>query len=288
MINVFDSRTWTGLGGSGESVAVMDDRPDLKQRDTNTSAPTKAVQNLKPLKGAPIPDSPVDAMRDEAMKEYAELAEYVGIMPPDLGIEAFKNFLRSSGITVFQLADVVTYMDAKAAKESKEQSGWQWRPLRAKDDRVGLSFGTRATRGVSDRFSGNAGAIIPGSDYYDGPTIVSAAEQRDQWNSMRNQGFMRSGPEEFQDRRTAASSRPYDRTIPLHAVRKVAQIEKGFKGDVAFFVCDYQLAPAIQYPDPFLMAVVPNPQVRLGVGRFIIDFWDEPGFGIEHMVKTDL
>jgi len=39
------------------------------------------------------------------------------------------------------------------------------------------------------------------------------------------------------------------------------------------------------YPDPFLMAVVPNPNLARGIGRFVIDFWDEPGFGIEHMLK---
>lgn len=46
-------------------------------------------------------------------------------------------------------------------------------------------------------------------------------------------------------------------------------------------------APAFR-ADPFLMAVVPNAKVREGVGRFIIDFWDEPGFGIDQMLKSDL
>jgi hypothetical protein len=47
-----------------------------------------------------------------------------------------------------------------------------------------------------------------------------------------------------------------------------------------------------QYPpqphlraDPFLMAVIPNDQLGAGVGRFVIDFWDEPGFGIASMLK---
>ncbi len=38
-------------------------------------------------------------------------------------------------------------------------------------------------------------------------------------------------------------------------------------------------------PDPFLMAVIPNSAVAHGKGRFIIDVWDEPGFGISRMVK---
>jgi hypothetical protein len=38
-------------------------------------------------------------------------------------------------------------------------------------------------------------------------------------------------------------------------------------------------------PDPFLMAVIPNPELEHGKGRFVIDVWDEPGFGIGSMVK---
>lgn len=79
--------------------------------------------------------------------------------------------------------------------------------------------------------------------------------------------------------------RVYDKIIPLHALRKVGAIESEFKkAPVHFFVCDYALAPQIEYPDPFLLAVVPNTKLSTGVGRFVIDFWDEPGFGIEQML----
>jgi hypothetical protein len=33
------------------------------------------------------------------------------------------------------------------------------------------------------------------------------------------------------------------------------------------------------------MAVIPNKAVAGGRGRFVIDFWDEPGFGIDKQVK---
>ena len=40
-------------------------------------------------------------------------------------------------------------------------------------------------------------------------------------------------------------------------------------------------------PDPFLMAVIPNGDVGYGVGTFIIDVWDEPGFGLEQRLKPN-
>ena len=82
-----------------------------------------------------------------------------------------------------------------------------------------------------------------------------------------------------------SSGSPYDKLIPIHALRKVAETEKEYADPVAFFVCDYAPAPHIEHPDPFLMAVVNNARLAQGVGRFIIDFWDEPGFGIEQMMK---
>ncbi len=84
-----------------------------------------------------------------------------------------------------------------------------------------------------------------------------------------------------------AESKVYVRTIPLHALKKMARIEKEFGiGKVGFLVTDYVTEPhVVIQPDPFLMAVVPNVGVAKGVGRFIIDVWDEPGFGISQMMK---
>ncbi len=77
---------------------------------------------------------------------------------------------------------------------------------------------------------------------------------------------------------------PYDKLVPIHALRKVAEIERDFREPVSFFVCDYAPAPHIEHPDPFLMVVVNNERLSKGVGRFVIDFWDEPGFGLEQML----
>ena len=32
------------------------------------------------------------------------------------------------------------------------------------------------------------------------------------------------------------------------------------------------------------MAVINNPQLAKGVGRFVIDFWDEPGFELDQQL----
>lgn len=84
---------------------------------------------------------------------------------------------------------------------------------------------------------------------------------------------------------SAANMGSYNLPVPMHALQKVQAIEEGTRESyrnqrVAFFVTDY--APKPQYqPDPFLMAMVPVVREgRSGWDRFIIDFWDEPGFGI--------
>lgn len=77
----------------------------------------------------------------------------------------------------------------------------------------------------------------------------------------------------------------YDKVVPLHALKRVSMIEKEFgRGPILFAVSDYQTKPHV-LPDPFLMAIIPNQRLHEGIGRFVIDVWDEPGFGIEEMVK---
>lgn len=224
-----------------------------------------------PVKSAKLERKPADPKGDAYLNEYAELASAIGIMPPDLGIESFKAFLIAHDLPIYSLTEVVAYMDNIAARESKEAAGWEWRPLRQKDDEhLDLHFGRQARRG-RDEYGNrtNAADIVAGSDYYSGPTERMYVDDRGNQKITRDRG----------------TGRVYNRTIPLHAVRRVALIEREHKGPVAFFVSDYALAPAIQYPDPFLMVVVPNPKAHLGEGRFVIDFWDEPGFGIDKMLK---
>lgn len=218
--------------------------------------------------------------RDDFMSEYAELAGLVGVPCPDDTIEAFKAFLRAQDWGVFSLPEVIAYMDKKAAAESKDMAGWHWCPLREKDNVDGASFGTQGSA-KSSRAQWEMGASsdknvvrIPASDFYVGPA------------DQIHYGHSGSGQMHAQKYRSAPSALPYDKTVPLHALRKVAKIEKEFpkKKAVSFFVCDYAPAPHIEYPDPFLMAVIKNDKLASGVGRFILDFWDEPGFGMEQML----
>lgn len=242
-----------------------------------------------PVKSAKLQQRPADPKGDAYLAEYAELAGAIGIMPPDLAIESFKAFMVEHDLPIYSLSEVIAYMDAKAAKESKDKCGWEWRPLREKDHFEGASFGRRAER-TGNRQSEEI-ITVSASDYYLGPVRVfprrqgsmmfmqgTTAEQMqsyaEQQEKMEKEGYLQP-----------ASSTPYDHTIPLHAVRRVALIEKECAIKPKFFVCDYALAPLVTYPDPFLMAVVPNKNLHKGEGRFVIDFWDEPGFGIDKMLK---
>lgn len=229
-----------------------------------SEAPIPEVVPRPPLPSNRLTRKPADPKHEAYLAEYAELATVIGVKPPDLAIEEFKALLLVHDLPVFSLHEVVAYMDKKAAQESKHKAGWEWRPLRDKDHLPKLAFGRAAGRKGS-----GGGDVTPASDYYSGAPRGYV---------QINDGF---------EAITHTEMRPqtYDRTIPLHALRRVALIEREHEGPVAFFVSDYALAPEIRYPDPFLMAVIPNVDVSNGTGRFVIDFWDEPGFGIEQMLK---
>lgn len=243
---------------SADAIAVLESRP-VHMR----AAVRPALSQIKLEKHV------ADARQEDYLKEYAELAILTGVAPPDLGIESLKAILVRHDIPIFDLHEVVAYMDAKAEKESNERAGWEWMPLRERDKQhLHIKFG-RAPKGADLRYDPPR-PVIPGSDFYEGPSETTY--------------FNRDSNETSVDR-APGSGRVYNRTIPLHALRRVATIEKEHPGNVAFFVSDYALAPHVIYPDPFLMAVIPNPNAANGTGRFVIDFWDEPGFGIEQMLN---
>lgn len=235
-MGIFNATSWTGRS---DVAAVLE-------------LPKPALRSAK-VAHAPVND-PAGIDRAAMLKEYARLAELTGVVAPDLNIEAFKDYLRQKDWPIFSLPEVIKYMDQKAAQESKDKCGWEWRPLRRQDDLAGaITFGRRARHREGQ-------SIEPASDFYVTPQV-----QRQRYES---------------------NLEPYDRTIPLHALRKVATIASEFKKTpVSFFVSDYAPAPQIEYPDPFLMAVIPNANLAIGTGRFIIDFWDEPGFGLEASLR---
>lgn len=183
------------------------------------------------------------------LSEYATVAASVGIAVPELAIESFVAFMEKHDLPIYDLAEVVAYMDDKAKREGLGY-GWEWLAVRLKDRFPG-QFGRACSRG--DMWGQRADTVTPASDYYAPAT---------QWGD-----------------------RPaYSKTIPMHALKRIALIEKEHDRPVHFMVCDYSTQEHVR-PDPFLMAVVPNPKVGEGIGRFVIDFWDEPGFGIEQMLK---
>ncbi len=194
------------------------------------------------------------AMRSNVayLEEYAEVAAAVGIAPIELQVEAFKDVLHRLDFPVYALKEVVAYMDAKAERESEEKAGWCWKPLRRKDHLPEHAFGIDARR----KGDGWGPVIDPGRDLYNGP------------RQFHNNGC----------------NKIYDLLVPLHALKRIAAIEKVYKERVAFMVSDYVLAKDVPHPDPFLMAVIPNARLNDGMGRFVIDFWDEPGFGIKEML----
>jgi len=63
----------------------------------------------------------VKAETEEYLKEYTELATKAGANVPQLLNECFKRFLNEYDIPVFNLQEVVKYMDSKA-KEGKDRS----------------------------------------------------------------------------------------------------------------------------------------------------------------------
>jgi len=264
----FSSAAWTGKPAPFAS-------PSTPERAAPAQAEV-AVLEHEPLTVEPAPPPYVplryDAVKAEvptfdraALAEYIAVAAEVGVAPADLHVEEFKAYLIDSGMTVFSLATVVQFMDAKSKAEGRGW-GWNWIPLREKD-RVQLYFGTEATRREPTMNWGDTGPKWIGED----------RPASDHYSPYRNMGRMGG----------ASATPSYDKVVPLHALKKVAQIEKAFPHKVAFMVSDYAPAPAFK-ADPFLMAVVPNAGVAGGAGRFVIDVWDEPGFGIEMMLQSDL
>lgn len=185
----------------------------------------------------------------DAFAHYRAVAESIGVASPGMLIEAFRGFLASHHMVVYDLPKVAKYMDAVAARDNITGWGWGWAPVRAKDIISGVAFGQGGFYGGLVTTDGKGGWV---------PARSSAAS-------------------DFFNARVATV---YSHTIPLHALEKIALIEKEFgAGKVAFMVSDYATSGMIR-PDPFLMAVVLSNTIR-DEARFVIDAWDEPGFGLE-------
>lgn len=227
----------------------------------------------------------LNLMSEDMVAEYRKVAAEVGISDQDMLVEEFRIFLAKHDIPTFNLGEVVSYMDELAAKDNPTGFGWHWCPVRAKDADIPLTFGRPAERRHNN--NGYPEIKISSSDFYESHAFQDWHNHgRSGWMVPSNVDQANWRPPSPPDWR-AHPSKAYTRTLPLHALKKVALVEKHFgAGKAAFLVTDYCVAPhVVVNPDPFLMAVIPNSAAAHGKGRFIIDVWDEPGFGIERMLK---
>lgn len=191
-------------------------------------------------------ESPIAALSDSAIAEYAEVASSLGFESSDLTIERFKAFMAKNDLPMYDLKEVVSYMDALAKRDNKSGYGWYWSPMRKADTVKSMRFGVPA----SHEWNGERNIKKAASDYFD----------------------------------TLESKAIYDKAVPLHALKRAQMVTKEFGDQVVFAVSDYATEPHV-LPDPFLLAIIPNKRLKDGIGRFVIDVWDEPGFGIVQMVK---
>lgn len=217
---------------------------DARSNVAVTERPT--VMPPPPLPAKPVGVTPKAEMSLTAIEEYTKVAKEVGVDTSELDVERFKLFMVKHNLPIYDLKTVVNFMDKLAERDNPTGYGWHWLPLREKDKRIFIHFGKPSSQGRQ-----YASAKTAGSDYF---------------NTQSNY------------------ARVYDKRMPLHALKRVALIEKNFVGHVVFAVSDYATHPHIK-PDPFLLAIIPNQSLHEGVGRFVIDVWDEPGFGLDLMLR---
>lgn len=280
------------------------------------AAPSPVIERPRKASAPKLrPRVDADVMHAEAIAEYRTVAAQIGVSEQDILVEEFRLFLSRHDIPTFNHQEVVSYMDELVVKDNPTGLGWQWCPVRAKDGTVAMTFGRASEDRRHSHLGATEKALIPASDYYSSHRFDEWHNRSQGWQG-RSMGWVQSSggsssnshtqvhvesnvriiqaahDEAFQqppqrvDWRTMPSP-VYTRTLPLHALKKIALVEKEFTAtQVVFLVTDYVTAPhVIVNPDPFLMAVIPNSAVSHGKGRFIIDVWDEPGFGIDRMVK---
>lgn len=236
------------------------------------------------LERRPKPEPAVAVIDRDTVQTYRDMCAEVGVVNPEIVIDDLKYFLNDHDLPVFALPAVVSYMDELTAVDNPSKMGWEWRPVRERD-RLDQKFGRPATE---DRSVQEQAAV----EFW--RARLMAVESRGYFSGV---GRLRPPMPKIEipqraitpasDYHAGTEAKVYDRAIPVHALKKIATIEKEFgAGRVAFMITDYVTQPHIVIqPDPFLMAVVPNKDVAKGVGRFVIDVWDEPGFGIAQMLK---
>lgn len=242
-------------------------------------------------------------MTAEHLADYRATCERIGVNPQDIVVEEFRHFLAAKDIPTFEIGTVISYMDELVAKDNPTGFGWHWCAVRPRDSEIAMTWGKPSEYRPGQSFGRERieDYKVPASDFYQshgfhdhrkmfwsGGAVTAQALKPVPTASEIMQAEIDG---EFERRANIRSfwnspSPAYTRTLPLHALKKIALIESEFKERVVFLVTEYTThAQVTVNPDPFLMAVIPNSAVSHGKGRFIIDVWDEPGFGIERMLK---
>ncbi len=191
------------------------------------------------------------------LEEYRSSCGRATYSSPAFLAEELRAFLHAADMPIFNHMEVRAYMDQESARDAKKRLrpdfGWLWRPLRRADAVMSMEFG-----------DGNP------SKWHNGEI----------WKEPHVSDWYLSSP--------LNRPQPYHLAVPQHAIQKVHKIESELGSSrIAFLVSDYftpKDRSRIVEPDPFLMAVIPGCAHESGLGRFIIDIWNEPGFGIEQML----
>jgi hypothetical protein len=249
------SRVWTGRDDPPKiPVATREaSRADWVTKDGAVAVLDRPKGVSKPSKLEQIPTM-FTGDKDQMVK-YKELATKLGIdVPVQPAWEIFRAFLTEIDMPVYSLKEVVKYMDDVAERDNPKRTGWRWAALRSKDT-IATVFGREAIRD----------------------------EDFDRFGNRLSSGSIRQSASDLY-----RSSTLYAHVVPFHALSKIAKIEDNYKGPGTpkFMVSDYEVVPRINErmvgrPDPFLMVVMENPELSQGIGRYVIDFWDEPGFGFD-------
>jgi hypothetical protein len=225
----------------------------------------------------PQPVAVVTDYSDDAIGEYLTVANQVGLQSAELTIARFKSFMAKNDLPTYDLKTVAAYMDGIAKRDNKTGLGWHWAPLREQDKHRDVpAFGTPSRD--------------PSKEW--GSFLFSSRSIFQELYGVRQGGKTEAAKAKKEEPKKPEPIVPasdywnggvvYGKPVPLHALKRVAMIERELgKKKIAFAVSDYATEPHIK-PDPFLLAIIPNSNVGEGVGRFVIDVWDEPGFEPSH------
>jgi hypothetical protein len=212
----------------------------------------------KPKAKSLVPVETFDLTRYHPTDEYRKVAQKIGFNVPkvDTRLLDIESFLFSNNWPVYNLSEVIKYMTRVSNRDNPKRTGWGWTPLREKDC-------------ASYTFLGSRDCLKRAGDKYPRRTAIDWLN-RDLYNTS------------------------YRLPVPLTALQKVAKLEEaGFTSGNGFkyVVSDYEVAVrTVPKPDPFLMVYLglPKDQREETIPRsqrWVIDFWDEPGFGLTEQLK---